>query len=482
MRAIRRRIQSRDRQGAVPNYAVQVTKHNVRRVCALFLLLVFLVAMAGCGGERGIRRGLNKGSGVVVLPDGVTEVTSELRLPPGAHDIEIVGGNGSILKAAPNMEGRAVLMFQGVQRLRLRNFTIDGGMGAGGERSGEIPPARSPFLVAFSGHGLAISQSSDVQVTNVTFRQVAGLAIVANKIKKIKVEKCTVEDSGSRNAKGRNNTTGGILFEDGTEDFEVRDSTFRRILGNAVWTHTSYGAGRNYRGVITGNQFDTIGRDAIQIGHVNRVRVENNRGRLIGYPDKIVDVEGGGIPVGIDTAGNVDEGVYTKNRFEEINGKCIDLDGFHHGEVSENVCINTGKAEEYPSGHFGIVMNNTNMDMESQVITVRDNVIDGTKFGGIFIIGHDHTISGNKLRNINTAKCNESAQQYGCRHFNNEPDLMQAGIYLGMRAERVQPSRDNVVENNEISGHKMKERCVMSAPTVPETANTVRNNRCSDTE
>jgi hypothetical protein len=55
-----------------------------------------------------------------------------------------------------------------------------------------------------------------------------------------------------------------------------------------------------------------------------------------------VDVEGGGIPVAIDTAGNVDQTVYAGNRFEEVNGKCIDLDCFHHGEVSHNSCVNRG--------------------------------------------------------------------------------------------------------------------------------------------
>ena len=36
----------------------------------------------------------------------------------------------------------------------------------------------------------------------------------------------------------------------------------------------------------------------------------------------------------IDTAGNVDRSIYTRQSvFDEINGKCIDLDGFHDGEV-----------------------------------------------------------------------------------------------------------------------------------------------------
>ena len=83
-----------------------------------------------------------------------------------------------------------------------------------------------------------------------------------------------------------------------------------------------------------------------------------------------MDVEGGGIPVAIDTAGNVDRSVYAGNRFEEVNGKCIDLDGFHHGEVRDNACVNRGSADDYPHGHYGIVFNNSNPDMQSEDVTV----------------------------------------------------------------------------------------------------------------
>ena len=424
---------------------------------------------------------MNKGTGVVTLPPGITELTRELRVPPDAKDLEIVGSEDSVLRASAQFEGRGLLVVEQGARIKLRNFAIDGNR-QDLARLTEIPPAESSFLAHFTAHGVVLSECSDTLVSGVRFREIAGMAVLAYKCKKIRIQKVTVEESGSRNSKNRNNTSGGILFEEGMEDFEVRDSVFRRVLGNAVWTHSTFRSPRNYRGIIAGNQFDTIGRDAVQVGHANRVRVENNTGKVIGFPHNIVDVEGGGIPVGIDTAGKVDESVYTKNRFEEINGKCIDLDGFHDGEVSENTCVNRGKADDYPQGHFALVMNNTNQQMESQFITVRDNVFDGTKFGGIFVIGHDHKIVNNKLRNINRAKCNEAAAAFGCKHFPNEPDLMQAGIYLGMRAERMAPARNNLVEGNEVAGHRMKERCVMAAPTVPKDANTVRGNTCTDVE
>ncbi len=80
----------------------------------------------------------------------------------------------------------------------------------------------------------------------------------------------------------------------------------------------------------------------------------------------LVDVENGGTPVGIDTAGNVDQSTYEHNRFEEIDGKCIDLDGFHDGAVRGNTCINRRPPEDYPFGHFGIVFNNASIEMRSR--------------------------------------------------------------------------------------------------------------------
>ena len=44
----------------------------------------------------------------------------------------------------------------------------------------------------------------------------------------------------------------------------------------------------------------------MQVGHATAVRVERNEGAEIGYPEEDVDVEGGGVPVAIDTAGNVE--------------------------------------------------------------------------------------------------------------------------------------------------------------------------------
>ncbi len=433
-----------------------------------------------CGSpESDLQSQINRGSGVVQLPDGVTILTRELKVPANSAGLEIKGGKDSVLRAAPSFAGRAFILVQNASRVTMRNFRLEGNR-ADVDRPVDLPSASSAFLSHFQGNGILIDDSKDIEITDVTMNEIEGFAILASRVKKIKIRKLTVDGAGGRNTRGRNNTTGGVLLEEGTDDFEVRDSVFRKITGNAIWTHSTYLSPRNYRGLIAGNRFELIGRDAIQVGHANKVRVENNSGKFIGFPVNIVDVEGGGTPVGVDTAGKVDEGVYTRNRFEEINGKCFDLDGFHDGEVSENTCFSKGPASDYPHGHYALVMNNANKGMESQNIVVRDNVFDGTRYGGIFVIGHHHKIVGNKLLNLNKLHCNDGLPNLKCLTLPDQPELTEAGIYLGVKGERSAPAMSVTIENNEISGYKMAAHCVMSAPTLTPGQNEIRNNKCRD--
>jgi len=258
----------------------------------------------------------------------------------------------------------------------------------------------------------------------------------------------------------------------------VTNCLLRGIRGNGIWTHSLYTSPRNGRGLIARNRIETVGRDAIQVGHAFDVRVEGNTGTHIGFPVDDVDMEGRAIPVAIDTAGNVGKSSYSGNRFEEINGKCIDLDGFHDGEVRGNTCVNRAAPEVYRWGGYGIVMNNTNPDMRSENIRVVNNLIDGPMFGGIFVIGSGHLVARNRLINVNMAHCNEEAARFGCYYASGEPDMLRSGIYLGKGAERPAPAWGNVIEGNEISGFEMKTRCVGMAPGVDGAANKVRNNVC----
>ncbi len=156
--------------------------------------------------------------------------------------------------------------------------------------------------------------------------------------------------------------------------FSVADSTFRNIRGNGVWTHSRYLAPRNRDGKILRNEFSEIGRDAIQVGHAVAVEVADNHGVRIGFPVELVDVENAGTPVGIDTAGNVEQSTYERNRFEEIDGKCIDLDGFHDGAVRAQHLHQPARARGlsfWTLRHRPF--NNASIEMRSKNIVIEDN-------------------------------------------------------------------------------------------------------------
>ena len=342
-----------------------------------------------------------------------------------------------------------------------------------------IAPSDKSFAEVFSNNGILIENSTGIEVDHVEFANIVSFAVLVNRSRDILLEHMHLKDCGSLNAERRNNTTGGVLLEEGTDSFTVADSVFEKIRGNAIWTHSRYGSPRNHNGNVAKNTIFDIGRDAIQIGHAVGVQVNNNSGAHIGFPNEIVDVENQGTPVGIDTAGNVENSTYQNNTFEEINGKCIDLDGFHDGAVRGNTCINRGKPQDYPFGHFGIVFNNANIDMHSQNILIEENELNGMKFGGIFLIGTGHRILHNRLLHINTAHCNENRARFGCSAL-GEPEVLETGIYLGSHAEHPAPATGNRIEGNTISGWKMKTRCVQAAPGVQLASNAIHANTCTD--
>ena len=425
------------------------------RFAPLTLLLV-----AGCSTpESALRNALAKGSGAVLLPRELV-VHAELALPEGAHDLEIAG-NGAILRVAPDFRGRAVFAVRSGARIHFRDFVVQGGREALERRQG-LPDSATPFVRFTSNNGILIEGSQNVSIARVEFREVAGFAVLVSGSKDVDVEGVHISGSGSRNAAGRNNTTGGILLEEGTSNFRITGCELADVRGNGIWTHSLYTSPRNSDGEITANRFTNIGRDAIQVGHATNVKVEGNRGERIGYPEAEVDA----IPAAIDTAGNTDRSLYAGNEFRDVNGKCIDLDGFHHGSVTANRCAQLG--------NFGIVMNNTNPDMQSKGVTIAENIVDGAKYGGIFVIGSGNRVLRNKLLHLNNSQCVD------CYYRAGEPDLLRSGIYLGRGAERPAIATGNVIEGNEISGFRMRTRCVGIAPGVSKDDNRIVGNHCAD--
>jgi len=457
---------------------------SVDQAAIAFLAVVVLTgsALTGCrqSPEARIRATLaSQTTGVIRLPPGEIEISSELTLAPGAHDLEIAG-SGTRLKAADSFKGHAILVLENAERIHLHDFAIDGNRGKLAKPL-EMAPPENAFRVWYPNNGILVNKVAGLQIEGLELSDVVNFPILISQSSKVRISNVTIDSSGSKNARGRNNLSGGILLEEGISDFEVRNSTFRNILGNALWTHSNFRAPRQQDGVFASNKFDTIGRDAVQVGHATRVRVDGNTGVNIGYPVDIVDIENQGTPVAIDTAGNVDNSTYARNEFKEINGQCIDLDGFQDGSVEENVCTNNKGANAYPYGGTAIVMNNTHPDTHSTNIEIRRNMVEGSKFGGLFLMGSRNRILDNIFLGLNLARCPETTHSSGCVYKKEEePELLTSGIYLSPVGSRLEETAGNIVRGNRIAGYKMKTRCFGFAPGVSRAANTIEGNTCSD--
>jgi hypothetical protein len=152
-------------------------------------------------------------TGVAHLPAGVTEISSEIKIPDGAHDLRI-SGDHTTLHAAAQFQGRAIFSCKGCQRIHFTNFAIDGNRAAL-ERPLPLPPTDKTFASLFPNNGILIEDSDGVSVEHVDFQNITNFAALVSHSKNVVIDHVSVKDSGSLNAKGRNNTTGVILLEEG---------------------------------------------------------------------------------------------------------------------------------------------------------------------------------------------------------------------------------------------------------------------------
>jgi len=437
-----------------------------RPLAAAAIVLAVAVCFLAAPRHRSVRQ----------LPAGVMELHSEIAVEANT---ELRGApSGSVLHLAPDFTGRAAVVVRG-DGVTLRDFSVDGNRAALETRT-SLPPSNTPFADFTRANGVFADRVYGLTIEHLRFRNMAGFAVLASRAHSVDIRRVTVADSGSRNPLGRNNSTGGILLEEGTTDFSVASCELINIRGNGIWTHSLLTSPRNARGVISLNRLRQIGRDAIQVGHATSISVTGNSGSRIGFPFDEVDIENGATPVAIDTAGNVDASSYAENRFQEIDGKCLDLDGFHDGEVRANRCVNPAGVVSYRFGHYGIVMNDSHPDVRSRNIRLVDNVIDGALFGGIFVIGSGHTIARNRLLSLDASHCNENTAHFGCYDIATDPEILEAGIYLGRSPLHAAPARHNLIVDNRITGYRMQSRCILAAPGIDPRSNTIIGNVCRD--
>jgi hypothetical protein len=447
-------------------------------LCAAVYLTGSDAGVTRVSDQAGLEAALHRAVPVIQLPSTLT-VTHEILIPAGERPIEIRGApTGSVIRFGADFRGTAVFRARSRSHLLFAGFTIEG------VRLAHLPPKYlPPWNVAFANfynrNGIVVEGGQDITLARLHLTNVADFPVIVSHARHVRIDGLTVEDSGSRDERGRNNTSGGILLEEGTEDFDVRNCVLRRILGNAIWTHSNGGSPRNTGGRIADNRIFTVARDAVQIGHATQVVVEGNEGQDIGYPADAVDIEHEGTPVAVDTSGNVDHAIYRNNRFRNVNGECINLDGFHEGEVRNNQCDSTRPFENYPFAHYGIVMGNTDPAVRVSGVTIADNSITGTGYGGLYLIGTGNVVTGNRLLMLNRVHCTGDGRMARCNYALDQPDMLRSGIYLAAGAKHPAPAADNLIRGNEIRGFGAGRWCITAAPGVELKRNRIGPNSCA---
>src|SRR5437016_3217048 len=158
---------------------------------------------------------------------GTIEVSTELRIPDGAHDLKIYGAQ-TILRASRDFHGRAILTCRGCRNIEFHDLAIDGNRAAL-ERPLPLTPGNKPFAEVYSNNGILLENARGIAIDRVKITNVANYAILISHSSDIFISHVSVENSGSRNEKRRNNASGGILLEEGAANFNVTGSTFRNI-------------------------------------------------------------------------------------------------------------------------------------------------------------------------------------------------------------------------------------------------------------
>ncbi len=433
--------------------------------------------------EAALRAAFANASGEIMLPAGRILIDRPLEIRPGASGVTIRGhAGGSLIQFGEHFSGKAAILARDASNLRFSGFAIDGNRGSPRPTPVYLPPSDVTFADFYQNNGIVALNTTGLVIEELDLSRISGFPILVSASRDVLIDSVRVSDSGSLNSIGRNNTSGGILIEEGVQRFTVRRCVLERVAGNAIWTHSNYHSPRNSDGVISANRITGVARDAIQVGHATRVSVRRNRGARIGFPIEHVDREGQGNPVAVDSAGDVDLSEYSDNHFRDVNGHCIDLDGFHHGQVLRNSCINLGPDSDYPLSTFGAIFNNTNIDMTSAGVVMAENVFHGFAYGGIYAMGLGHRIINNYLLDINRARCTGDPSRNRCQYAPEEPGALRSGVFLTRSGARPAETRGNLVQDNVVVGYGMDRWCAEVGPGVDAEANVFKENKCFSLE
>ena len=391
-----------------------------------FIICVHLcssVAMnAQQASESSLRQALQANTGTVTLPAGIIEISREIVLPSDAHDLDI-RGTSTTIKASAAFRGRALLVLPAGKNIKVRTLSLDGNRDAFPQTVAPAPSA-SMLSRVVANNGILAEGVIGLELAQLTATQFPGFAFVVNGGRNIRIHDVEITQSGSLDASGHNNGSGGILLEEGVADFEILHALIGKVRGNGIWVRSTAPAGAATTaatGRIADCEFAILGRAAIELNHAAAVTIENNTGHMIGFPGEEVFTGGNALPAAITMTGEVGHSLIRNNNFGQLAGRCLYLDGFNDGEVTGNECA------------------------------------DGL-FNGFLIRGARNRVTGNRLTAMNSA-------------HRDQPESLRIGIYL------AGGSTGNTVESNEVAGYGMAKYCI-GGPAL--AANHVAKNVCSD--
>ena len=95
-----------------------------------------------------------------------------------------------------------------------------------------------------------------------------------------------ITESGSLDANGHNNGSGGVVLEEGVSDFEITHSLIGKIRGIGIWISSADVSSTATRGRISDNEFAILARAAIELNHATGITIENNTAHMIGFPGR----------------------------------------------------------------------------------------------------------------------------------------------------------------------------------------------------
>ena len=219
--------------------------------------------------EAQLRTALLAKTGAVTLPAGTIEISREIVLASDAHDLDISGA-ATTIKAASTFRGRGLIVIPAGKNIKIHDLSLDGNRDALARPLG-LPPSETMFSRFMPNNGILAEGVTTLEIAQVKATGIAGFAILVNSSHTVRIHDIQITDSGSLNLRKRNNSTGGILLEEGTTDFEVLDCRIANVRGNGIWDSFALRPPRaNARGRIAGNEFAMIARDAIQVGQATR--------------------------------------------------------------------------------------------------------------------------------------------------------------------------------------------------------------------